>query len=493
MQRKIAAASIIVFIAVVLSAIGVFAGPMPDTGQTKCYDNMEEIPCEIPCPQPGEPFYGQDANYTTNPHSYTKLDANGNVLSDSATSWAMVRDNVTGLIWESKTDDNSIHDKDNTYNWQDAQDVFIANLNTNNFGGHNDWRLPTIKELLMLVDSNRDSPAIDPLYFPNTQSAYYWSSTNYIGIPGNAWIVHFSPGHMFEADKSFSGGYVRAVRSGDSGSFGNSFIDNGDGTVTDTNSRLMWEQSGLTATSWPGALSYCESLNLGGYSDWRLPDRNELLSLVDHTRYTPAIDITFFPDTQAFGYWSSTTVAVFPNSAWYVGFYGGYVLYGVNSYSFYVRAVRGGQCGLLGDLDGDTVCNDDDNCPDTYNPGQEDADGNGIGDVCEPQTIIKLSFFKAMPASGKIILTWSTESEIDNAGFNLYRAVSKDGEYQKINSFLIPAKGSATQGVLYELIDKGVKNRKMYWYKLEDIDLNGESTMHGPVSAIPRLIYGLVK
>jgi len=68
-----------------------FAGALPDTGQTKCYNDT----AEITCPAPGEDFYGQDAQYVTNPRSYTKLDASGNDLSDSATSWTMVRDNVT--------------------------------------------------------------------------------------------------------------------------------------------------------------------------------------------------------------------------------------------------------------------------------------------------------------------------------------------------------------------------------------------------------------
>ena len=58
---------------------------------------------------------------------------------------------------------------------------------------------------------------------------------------------------------------------------------------------------------------------------------------------------------------------------------------------------------------------------------------------------------------------------------------------------LIPAQGSSTQGASYEFIDNDVKNRKTYYYKLEDIDLNGNSTMHGPVSATPRLIYGMGK
>ena len=97
-----------------LVSFSAFAGPLADTGQTKCYDNDSEIPC----PQSGEDFYGQDGNYLINPPSYTKLDADGNDLPDTAVSWVMVRDNVTGLIWEVKTDDVSIHDKDNLYDWQ---------------------------------------------------------------------------------------------------------------------------------------------------------------------------------------------------------------------------------------------------------------------------------------------------------------------------------------------------------------------------------------
>ena len=54
--------------------------PIPDTGQTKCYNDT----VEIPCPAPGEPFYGQDGNYTINLHSYTKLNAGGATLPDSA-------------------------------------------------------------------------------------------------------------------------------------------------------------------------------------------------------------------------------------------------------------------------------------------------------------------------------------------------------------------------------------------------------------------------
>jgi len=106
-----------------------------------------------------------------------------------------------------------------------------------------------------------------------------------------------------------------------------------------------------------------------------------------------------------------------------------------------------------------------------------------------PATIIKLSSFAAIPKSDRIILEWSTESEIDNVGFNLYRSETENGQYTKTNASLIPAQGSASQGASYEFVDKDVKNRKTYWYKLEDVDLNGTSNMHGPVSATPRWIW----
>jgi hypothetical protein len=326
--------------------------------------------------------------------SFTKLDGSGNALPDSATSWVMVKDNVTGLIWEMKTnkdgkkDYSNPHDADNTYTWYDSNPAtnggnagtpgngtdtedFIKALNDAHYGGYNDWRMPTIKELAYIVDHSipYPGPTINTSYFPNTAASWYWSSTTYADYTHDAWYVYFNYGYDHYTNKNYDG-YVRAVRGGQSGAFGDSVIglfetldsddsydmasagsytDNGDGTVTDVGTGLMW-QKGYSSEemNWEEALAYCEGLNLGGYTDWRLPNKKELRSLVDYSRYNPAINTTYFPNTAASWYWSSTTNANGTDSAWIMDFNDGYDHYGLKGDSYYARAVRGGQYWLLG-------------------------------------------------------------------------------------------------------------------------------------------------
>ena len=102
-----------------------------------------------------------------------------------------------------------------------------------------------------------------------------------------------------------------------------------------------------------------------------------------------------------------------------------------------------------------------------------------------PPTLISLDEFKAIAGNRKVTVIWTTASEIDNAGFNIYRSTEENGVYTKINAELIPANGSPSTSATYQFIDKPVKNRTTYWYKLEDIDLKGEATVYGPVSAKP--------
>ncbi len=142
------------------------------------------------------------------------------------------------------------------------------------------------------------------------------------------------------------------------------------------------------------------------------------------------------------------------------------------------------------DQDDDGICDDLDNCPNDYNPDQADYDDDGAGNVCD-ETLIELASFAATPKSRAVVIEWETSAEIDNAGFNIYRATDKDGDYEQINYSLMPAKGSPTEGASYEFIDTDVKNRVKYSYKLVDVDMNGITTSHGPVRAIPRLLHGL--
>ncbi len=117
------------------------------------------------------------------------------------------------------------------------------------------------------------------------------------------------------------------------------------------------------------------------------------------------------------------------------------------------------------------------------------------GKVCnncqcvEQPTLIELTGFDAQGAWRRIILNWTTASEKDNAGFNIYRAETENGEYVKINAALIPAKGSVAQGAAYKFVDWSVEKGKTYYYKLEDVDMSGIATLHGPASATAKSLY----
>ncbi len=130
-----------------------------------------------------------------------------------------------------------------------------------------------------------------------------------------------------------------------------SFVNNGNGTVTDNRTGLIWQQGEPGAMTWGSALSYCEGLNLGLKTDWRLPNIKELESLTDDTKYNPAIDTNYFPSAISSNYWSSTTFANSPGYAWNVYFNFGYVAsYGKGFDGVYVRCVRGGQSGSFGNF-----------------------------------------------------------------------------------------------------------------------------------------------
>lgn len=115
------------------------------------------------------------------------------------------------------------------------------------------------------------------------------------------------------------------------------------------------------------------------------------------------------------------------------------------------------------------------------NGNGETVTSNQVTKTWEDETAIELvSFAARASADGNVTLTWKTATEVDNAGFNLYRAGSKGGNYTKVNNTLIPAKGNATSGARYRFVDE--PGEGTFYYQLEDVDYNGKSTMHGPVA-----------
>jgi len=123
-----------------------------------------------------------------------------------------------------------------------------------------------------------------------------------------------------------------------------SFTDNDDETVTDNVTTLMWQQEDDNKTrTWAEAITYCKGLSLAKHADWRLPSVQELKSIIDDSTTNPAIDATYFPNTNSSYYWSSTTYASYTSIAWNVSFSDGYAGSYGKTYGFYVRCVRPGQ------------------------------------------------------------------------------------------------------------------------------------------------------
>ena len=135
----------------------------------------------------------------------------------------------------------------------------------------------------------------------------------------------------------------------------NIYTDHRDGTVTDKETGLMWQKCSLglsgadctTGTAvthtWQAALAAANTNTGNGYSDWRLPNKNELASLTEKACINPAINETVFPATVSKLYWSSALYSDISYFAWVVHFYYGDVNndFKLNSYS--VRLVRGSQ------------------------------------------------------------------------------------------------------------------------------------------------------
>lgn len=141
--------------------------------------------------------------------TFIKLDAAGRELPDQASDWVMVREPATGLTWEIKSTDGSLHDRDNCYTWKDSESVFIKGLNKERFGGFADWRLPEDKELERLQKISENNPELFARYFPRTAPSLYWTWSRCQDGTHNSAKLKFGP----EPSPRERQHRIRAVRS----------------------------------------------------------------------------------------------------------------------------------------------------------------------------------------------------------------------------------------------------------------------------------------
>ena len=325
------------------------------TGQLRCYDESGgEIACQG-SGQDGETRCGE-------PWPELRFVVEGEV----------VRDRLTDLIW-SRTANPAGY----PLMWQEAFD-YIAAMNREQAFGHHDWRLPNRRELRSLVSHQSHRPALPEGHpFGDLFPSWYWSSTTAAISPAHAWYVQMDGARMFYGGKDQSflvwpvrgtgnghmaatgqtqchdthGGIINCQGSGQDGELRCGkpwpiprFVQQGE-VLVDRLTNLAWRRSAdLTgrAVKWMDALRAVQQLNeRQPYAGWRLPNINELESLVDCRMYTPALPVgAVFTDLHG-GYWSSTTSVYEPDWAWVLYLNKGAVGVGQKSGAyFHVWAVR---------------------------------------------------------------------------------------------------------------------------------------------------------
>ncbi|MFH1218036.1 MAG: DUF1566 domain-containing protein [Pseudomonadota bacterium] len=323
-------------------------GGLPRTGQRSCFDAKGVMVDHAGTGQDGDLQAGE---VWPDPRFFDNGDGT-------------VTDHLTGLTW--LQDGNCL----GTLSWQGAMDTAAAagkkdeKLKCQALQEHDDWQLPEIDQLEVLFNSEESSASswLNRQRFRNMQPGLYWSRTTSTNQYG-AWAFDFANGEVRQSGKvepHFCLLVRSSMKEGEEEKMGSEnsasavrFVDKGDGTVIDNLTGLMWLKDGscLGRNSWSQALTNVGLLNTdpsglrcrelqAGYTDWALPNRHELRSLVDHGQDLPALPAGHpFTSVQTH-YWSSTTAAGEPSLAFELGLATGSLSASEKGKKFGIWAVR---------------------------------------------------------------------------------------------------------------------------------------------------------
>ena len=262
-------------------------------------------------------FFGQDAQYTS------KCTAQSFAASSN-----VVVDNNTGLTWE-KSPSSS------TYTWAN-RNTHCNDLNSSNYGGINTWRVPNPLELLTIVNNSTYNPATNSNFTGMPIDSLLWISKQY----DSSHAYTFGPSVGSIEYRLKTNKYKVLCVSGNEipkAVFTSQMISDSV-VVIDSTTGLMWDKEYVTDKTWQQTLKYCEDLSYAGYTDWRLPNKNELASLLNNDE-SSALH-SDFPDMPSNAFWSSSTAVSNIDYAWFVRFDWGGVGHAYKTHTASVRCVR---------------------------------------------------------------------------------------------------------------------------------------------------------